>query len=98
MMLNKLDTSMGVTPLNAVQGTRRMEEKSVGIPVGDSISLSDEAKVAAEQYYLDKVADETPDVRSELVASIKEKIKDPNYLNPQRIAATADAIMVAYGL
>lgn len=98
MMLNKLDASVGVTQLNTVQGARRVGEKSVGIPVGDSISLSDEARSAAEQYYLDKVADETPDVRSELVASIKEKIKDPNYLNPHRIAATADAIMSAYGL
>ncbi len=98
MMLNKLDTSIGVTPLNTAQNARRVDEKSVGISVGDFISLSDEAVSAAEQYYLDKVAEETPDVRSELVASIKEKIKDPNYLNPERIAATADAIMSAYGL
>jgi negative regulator of flagellin synthesis FlgM len=47
---------------------------------------------------LNQVAKETPDVREDLVASIKEKIKDPNYLNPARIALTADRIMAAYGL
>ena len=53
---------------------------------------------AAEAYYLDQVAEETPDVRSDLIASIKEKIKDPNYLNPERIASAADGLMMAWGL
>ena len=44
------------------------------------------------------IADETPDVRADLVAQIKEKIKDANYLNPQTISATADRIMQAYGI
>lgn len=98
MMLNKLDTLGGINPLNNVQNTHHTNNKSARFSVSDSINVSAEAMSAAEAYYLDQVAEETPDVRSDLIASIKEKIKDPNYLNPERIAATADAIMFAYGL
>ena len=47
---------------------------------------------------MNKVEEETPDVRSELVEQIKLKIQDPNYLNEATIAATADQILSAYGL
>ena len=60
--------------------------------------MADEAKAAAEAYYLNQVAEETPDVRQDLVAAIKEKIKDPNYLNQAVIASTADRILASYGL
>lgn len=98
MMSIKLDTVSGVNPLNNVQNTHRTNNKSFGITVNDSISVSAEAMSAAEAYYLEQVAEETPDVRSDLIASIKEKIKDPNYLSPERIAATADSLMMAWGL
>ena len=67
-------------------------------PAYDSVDISDEARQASEAYFLNQVAKETPDVREDLVASIKEKIKDSNYLNPERIALTADRVMAAYGL
>lgn len=98
MMSIKLDSVRGVNPLNNVQNTHRSNNKIYGVSVNDSISVSTEAVSAAEAYYLDKVADETPDVRSDLIASIKEKIKDPNYLSPERIAATADSLMMAWGI
>jgi len=46
---------------------------------------------------LNQVAEETPDVRSDLVASIKEKIKDPNYLNQAVIGSAADKILASFG-
>jgi len=98
MMSIKLDTVGGVSPLNNVQNTHHPNSRTSGIAINDSISVSAEATSAAEAYYLDKVAEETPDVRSELIASIKEKIKDPNYLSPERIASTADSLMMAWGL
>jgi negative regulator of flagellin synthesis FlgM len=98
MMSIKLDTVGGVNPLNNVQNTHHPNSRTPGIAVNDSISVSAEAASAAEAYYLDQVAEETPDVRSDLIASIKEKIKDPNYLSPERIASTADSLMMAWGL
>lgn len=94
MMVDKLSS---VNPLNNIQNTRRTNTKEV-YSAQDSINVSDEAKIAAEAYYLDQIAKETPDVREDLVVSIKEKIKDPNYLNETVINSTADRILAAYGL
>lgn len=94
-MIDKLG---GITPLNNVQNAKRTESKHSSISFADTINVSDEAKAAAEAYYLNQVAEETPDVRSELVASIKEKIKDPNYLNQAVISSTADRILASFGL
>ena len=69
----------GINPINNVQNSRRtngMERTSI-TDTSDSINVSDEAKEAARAYFLSQVAEETPDVRSDLVASVKEKIKDP---------------------
>ncbi|MBO4319006.1 MAG: flagellar biosynthesis anti-sigma factor FlgM [Treponema sp.] len=95
MMIDKVS---GVNPLNNLQNVRRSNAVGAYRAGSDEISVSDEAKELAESYYLNQVASETPDVRSQLVEQIKLKIQDPNYLNPSTIAATADRIMSAYGL
>lgn len=93
-----IDKVNSVTSLNNLQNTRRSGNVSSSQNVHDEISVSDEAKAAAEAMYLKQVADETSDVRRELVEKIKLKIQDPNYLNEATIAATADQILSAYGL
>ncbi|WP_296326035.1 flagellar biosynthesis anti-sigma factor FlgM [Treponema sp. UBA3813] len=95
MMIGRIDN---VNPLNNVQNTRRTQAKENTYSTADQVSVSDEAKAAAEAYYLNQVAAETPDIRQDLVAAIKEKIKDPNYLNQAVIASTADRILASYGL
>ena len=89
----------GSNPINNVQNSRRtngMERTSI-TDTSDSINVSDEAKEAARAYFLSQVAEETPDVRSDLVASVKEKIKDPNYLNSVTIGSAADRILDSWG-
>ena len=89
----------GINPINNVQNSRRtngMERTSI-TDTSDSINVSDEAKEAARAYFLRQVAEETPDVRSDLVASVKEKIKDPNYLNSVTIGSAADRILDSWG-
>ena len=89
----------GINPINNVQNSRRtngMERTSI-TDTSDSINVSDEAKEAARAYLLSQVAEETPDVRSDLVASVKEKIKDPNYLNSVTIGSAADRILDSWG-
>ncbi len=95
MMIEKLG---GVTPLNNVQNTRRTYGSDSIKSEPDSISVSEEAKEAAKAFYLNQVAEETPDVRADRIAELKEKIKDPNYLNQAVIASTAERIMTSYGL
>lgn len=94
-MIDKLG---GVTPLNNVQNTKRTQSASNVKSSPDSISVSSEAKAMAEAYYLKEVADETPDVRADLVAQIKEKIKDPSYLSSEILNSTAERIMSSYGI
>ncbi|MCR5217476.1 flagellar biosynthesis anti-sigma factor FlgM [Treponema sp.] len=95
MMIDKV---AGVNPLNNLQETKRTNNAKSVRSTSDEISVSKEAKAMSDAYYLNKVAEETPDVRTDLVEQIKQKIRDPNYLNSETIAATADRILSAYGL
>ena len=95
MMIDKIS---GVNAVNSLQNTKRTSSSSSVKESSDKISVSEEAKALSEAYKLAQIADETPDVRTELVEQIKQKIQDPNYLNAATIAATADQILSAYGL
>ena len=90
-----IDRISGVNPLNNVQAAKRTSNVSKTQVSPDEISISDEAM---ELSKLKQIADETPDVREDLVEQIKLKIQDPNYLNEATIASTADEILSAYGL
>ena len=94
MMIGKIS---GVNPLTSLTNTKRTSTTQSVKVSSDEITLSDEAKAMAEARMISQIADETPDVRSELVEQIKQKIQDPNYLNEATIASTADRILSAYG-
>ena len=87
-----------VSQVNNVQNLRKTENTAKVSRDVDSISVSAEAKEMAEIYYMDKVAKETPDVRADRVAEVKEKLKDPNYLNDAVIKSAADKFLSAIGL
>jgi len=87
-----------VNPLNNVQNARKVEGAAKATSTTDSVSVSDEAKEMAEIYFMDKVAAETPDVRADRVAELKEKIKDPSYLNDAVFGSAADKFLSAIGL
>ena len=87
-----------VTQVNNVQNLRKTESSAKVSRDVDSISVSAEAKEMAEAYYLEQVAKETPDVRADRIAELKEKIKDPNYLNNAVINSAADKFLSAIGL
>ena len=94
MMIDKISN---VNAINTLQNTKRSNNVTASQNYSDEISVSAEAKARAEELYLNQVAEETPDVRSELVEQIKLKIQDPSYLNEATIAATADRILSANG-
>ncbi|MBQ1710489.1 MAG: flagellar biosynthesis anti-sigma factor FlgM [Treponema sp.] len=95
MMINSVNN---VTQVNNVQNLRKSEGAAKVSRDADSISVSAEAKEMAEVYYMEKVANETPDVRADRVAEVKEKLKDPNYLNNAVINSAADKFLSALGL
>lgn len=93
-----IDRLGGLNPLDNIKSTQRTVAKSSIAPQADTISISDEAREMAEVYYLSEIAKETPDVRTDLIEQIKEKIKDPNYLNAAVIESAADKIMESFGI
>lgn len=95
MMINSVNN---VTQVNNVQNLRKAESTSKVVKETDSIDVSPAAKEMAEAYYMEKVANETPDVRADRIAEVKEKIKDPNYLNDAVINSAADKFLSAIGL
>jgi negative regulator of flagellin synthesis FlgM len=60
---------------------------------GDSIAISSDAAQKAELYNAMEIAKAAPDVRSDLVAELKAKIQDPNYINDAVVSMTADKII-----
>lgn len=87
-----------VPSVNNIQSTKRSSNVANSQRASDEISVSEEAKAAAEAMYLKQVSDETPDIRQDLVEEIKLKIQDPDFFSEATIAATADRILSAYGL
>lgn len=88
----------GLDPLQNVQNTKRVANKPTVNAPEDTVSISEEAKKMAEEYFLSEVAASTPDVRSDLVAQVKDKIKDPNYINSAVINSVADRFLDSIGL
>jgi len=64
-------------------------------PKTDSISISSEAQEKAELYRIRELAAMAPEIRSDRVAELKEKINDPSYMNDKIMNATADKLIDA---
>ncbi len=94
-MINSVNN---VTQVNNVQNLRKTENTAKVTESSDTVTVSREAKEMAEIYFMDKVAAETPDVRADKIAEIREKIKDPSYLNDAIINSAADKFLSAIGL
>jgi flagellar biosynthesis anti-sigma factor FlgM len=87
-----------INQVNNLQNVRKTDNSAKVSSTSDSVTISKEAKEMAEIYYMDKVAAETPDVRADRVAEVKEKIKDPSYLNDVIFNSAADKFLSAIGL
>lgn len=63
----------------------------------DTVALSSEAVEKADLYRAIEIVSSADDVRADRIAELKQKIKDPNYINETVVKATADRIMTAFG-
>ncbi|MDR3130037.1 MAG: flagellar biosynthesis anti-sigma factor FlgM [Treponema sp.] len=93
-------TINGIGPIEPLQTNKKSGQNSRVNPAaeGDSISLSSEALKRGEMYQAHKFVAEASDVRADRIAELKEKIKDPSYIDEAIIGATADKLMGALGL
>lgn len=87
-------------PLDPVSKYNKTEKASRPsyIPGKDSIDVSEEAKSKAELFRAMDQVRRSPDIREDLVAEIKKKLEDPNYINDRVKEIVADRIVDMFGL
>lgn len=59
----------------------------------DSINISADAKTMGEVYKIAEQVKAADDIRWDRVAEVKEKLKDPNYMNDTVLEDVADSVM-----
>lgn len=64
----------------------------------DSINISADAKTMGEVYKIAEQVKAADDIRWDRVAEVKEKLKDPNYINDTVLNDTADSIMKLFDI
>ena len=92
-----IDRLGGITPMDNIQKTPKAQRIN-GAAQHDSISVSAEAKELAEVYGAMETVAAAPDVRTERVSEVMQKIKDPDYINKSVVDLVADRLMDVYGL
>ena len=93
-----VDRFGGIDPLKNVQNTQKAAQRTAYVQSTDSITVSAEAQEMAETYYASEIASQTPDVRADKIAEIREKIKDPNYITNAMVDIAADRFMDSLGI
>ena len=60
---------------------------------GDSIQVSEDAKMKAEIYNTIESVKMSPDVREARIEEVKRKLEDPNYISDKVIEEVADKLI-----
>ncbi|MFW5710511.1 MAG: flagellar biosynthesis anti-sigma factor FlgM [Spirochaetota bacterium] len=64
----------------------------------DSINISADAKTMGEVYKIAEQVKAADDIRWDRVAEVKEKLKDPNYINDNVVDEVADSVMKLFDI
>lgn len=94
MSIERLGPLDPISTYNKNQKANKVESK----PARDSISVSNEAKTKAEMLKLNEEVQSSSDVREERIAEVREKLKDPSYINDAVLNNVADKLMDLFGL
>ena len=94
MTINKIGPT---DPVNLPNKTNKVQKPEVK-ESSDSIKVSKSAISKAELIKTASIANNAPDIRADKVAEVKEKLKDPNYINDKVINFVAEKIMDDFGI
>ena len=94
---------MNINSLGHVNSvTNQNKTNKVSKPVAtdgkDSIKISNDAKAMAEVYSASETVKATPDVRMDRIEEVKEKLKDPSYIDNKIVESVAESVMDIFGL
>lgn len=93
-------TIEGLGPVDPVSKYNKTEKttKPAKKEKADSIDVSSEAKSMGELYKTTESVKQSPDVRADRVAEVKEKLKDPSYISDTVIDSVADKLMEMFDI
>ena len=90
----------GIGPIDPIsklsKGHKAQQTSKVGEK--DSINISSDAKTMGEVYKIAEQVRAADDIRWDRVAEVKEKLKDPNYINDTIVDDVADSIMKLFDI
>ncbi|MDY7029487.1 MAG: flagellar biosynthesis anti-sigma factor FlgM [Spirochaetota bacterium] len=89
--IGPIDQISKLTKGQKAQKTAKTESK-------DSISISSDAKTMGEVYKIAEQVKAADDVRWDRIAEVKEKLKDPNYINNAIVEDVADSLMKLFDI
>ena len=72
--------------------------KNVAATEKDSIQISSSAKEMGEVYKVSETVKASADIRMDRVEEVREKLKDPSYIDNKIVESVADSVMNLFGL
>lgn len=94
MEIRGIDPLRGVTQETKINKISRRE----GGGSSDEVEISEEARQLAEAAKIEEIVRQTPEIREDRVAEVKEKLERGEYNNEEVINVVAERIMKALGL
>ena len=93
-------TIEGLGPVDPLSKYNKTEKttKPVNKDKTDSIDVSAEAKSMGELYKVAEQVKQSPDIRADRVAEVKEKLKDPSYISDKVVDTVAEKLMEMFNI
>jgi len=90
----------GLGPIDPISKQNKNNNISKPAALGekDSIRISSDAKAMAEVYNATETVKASADVRMDRIEEVREKLKDPSYIDNRVVESVADSVMEMFGL
>ena len=90
----------GIGPINNYNDYIKITKKDKvdKLNSSDSVNISNEAVNMADAKKVLDMVKNSPDIRADRVAEIKEKLNDPNYINNTILDSVADKIIDIFNI
>ncbi len=86
-----------IDPIQKFNKTEKVNKPSVDRS-GDSISVSEEAKLRSEMMQAVEQVRDLPDIRQDRVDAVKARLEDPSYIDERVLDVVADQIMSVFDI
>jgi negative regulator of flagellin synthesis FlgM len=90
----------GIGPIDPISKLSKGQKAQQTAKAGekDSINISSDAKTMGEVYKIAEQVRAADDIRWDRVAEVKERLKDPDYIDGRVVDSIADSIMKLFDI